>query len=122
MQAPQHYSPDNEKEYFFQEGCYILELQNDTASPDLSIARARVRPGVTTRLHRLNAVHERYVIVSGQGRAEVGDSLIADVVANDVVEIPAGVSQRITNTGTDDLVFLAICTPRFTPQCYEDVP
>jgi oxalate decarboxylase/phosphoglucose isomerase-like protein (cupin superfamily) len=29
--------------------------------------------------------------------------------------------QRITNTGVDDLVFLAICSPRFSQDVYEDV-
>jgi oxalate decarboxylase/phosphoglucose isomerase-like protein (cupin superfamily) len=29
--------------------------------------------------------------------------------------------QRITNIGKDDLVFLAICTPRFSQDAYEDI-
>ena len=32
-----------------------------------------------------------------------------------------GVRQRITNTGGADLIFLAVCTPRFTLADYEDV-
>jgi mannose-6-phosphate isomerase-like protein (cupin superfamily) len=36
-----------------------------------------------------------------------------------VVVIPAGVSQQIQNEGQGDLVFYCICTPRFTPDCYE---
>ena len=32
-----------------------------------------------------------------------------------------GAAQRITNTGTGDLVFLCICTPAFEPDCYEDL-
>jgi mannose-6-phosphate isomerase-like protein (cupin superfamily) len=39
----------------------------------------------------------------------------------DVVIIPAGARQRISNTGTIDLVFLAICVPRFTPGAYVDI-
>ena len=34
--------------------------------------------------------------------------------------IPAGTAQQITNTGPEDLVFLCVCTPRFTPNCYRD--
>ncbi len=30
-------------------------------------------------------------------------------------------SQRITNIGPDDLIFLAICTPRFSNDVYEDL-
>jgi oxalate decarboxylase/phosphoglucose isomerase-like protein (cupin superfamily) len=29
--------------------------------------------------------------------------------------------QRITNTGAEDLVFLAICSPRFSQDVYEDI-
>jgi mannose-6-phosphate isomerase-like protein (cupin superfamily) len=38
-----------------------------------------------------------------------------------VVLIPAACPQRITNTGAGDLVFLAICTPRFTYEAYEEL-
>jgi hypothetical protein len=31
------------------------------------------------------------------------------------------VRQRIANTGTDDLVFYCICSPRFTQECYESL-
>jgi len=102
------------------ERCYILELSNAPDDPDLSIARARVLPGVATRWHRVINTVERYVILDGEGRMEVGDLPPQDVQAGDVVLIPSSVRQRITNTGTDDLVFLAICTPRFRPEAYED--
>ena len=52
-------------EYYFDEGCFILELSNSPADPDVSIARARVKAGVTTKLHRLKGVVERYVILTG---------------------------------------------------------
>ena len=43
------------------------------------------------------------------------------VVAGDVVIIPAEVRQRISNVGAGDLVFLAICSPRFTTEVYVDL-
>ncbi len=55
------------------EQCWILELSNSAADPQLSIARARVAPGVTTHWHRLRGIAERYVIVEGTGRVEVAD-------------------------------------------------
>lgn len=103
------------------ERCHIKELSNSAADAELSVALARVEPGVTTRWHRLRATAERYVIVAGRGRVEVGDSAPAAVGPNDVVLIPPGCRQRITNTGTIDLVFLALCTPRFAPAAYEDM-
>lgn len=110
--------PDPALEYAFVEGCSILECWNDPDDPQASIARARVAPGVTTRWHALVGVTERYLIVSGTGQVDIGDAAPAAVRAGDVVVIPAGVRQRIGNTGTDDLLFYAICTPRFTPACY----
>ena len=89
--------------------------------PDVSIARARVKAGVTTKLHRLKGVVERYVILSGMGKVEVSECEPQQVSKGDVVVIPSLCPQRITNIGTEDLVFLAICTPRFTEQVYENM-
>ena len=114
--------PGSEREeYWFREGCYITEWSNSDADPDVSVARARVEAGRTTRWHRLNAITERYVIIEGRGRAEVGDEA-RDVQPGDVVVIAPGLAQRITNTGNTDLIFLAICTPRFRPENYSEIP
>ncbi|HRV42253.1 MAG TPA: cupin domain-containing protein [Syntrophales bacterium] len=110
-----------EGETFTAEGCFINELSNIEDDPDVSIARARVAPGVTTRWHRLRGVAERYVILEGRGRVEIGDLPPQDVAPGDVVLIPPLCRQRIANTGQDDLVFLAVCSPRFRDDCYEDV-
>ena len=39
----------------------------------------------------------------------------------DVVLIPPDCRQRIKNVGGTDLLFLAVCTPRFRPEAYEDI-
>ncbi|HHJ18080.1 MAG TPA: cupin domain-containing protein [Gammaproteobacteria bacterium] len=105
-------------EYWFQEGCHILEIANHADDPALSIARARVEPGVTTQWHALHEVAERYLVIEGQGYVEIGDLEPTAVTSGDVVCIPPGTRQRISNNGDGDLVFYAICTPRFTPACY----
>jgi len=112
---------DRGVEVYTPERCYITELANTPADPDASIALARVAPGVTTRWHRLAGTTERYVIIEGRGRVEIGDLEPRDVAAGDVVLIPPLCRQRITNVGKDDLTFLAICTPRFERRNYEDV-
>jgi mannose-6-phosphate isomerase-like protein (cupin superfamily) len=109
------------EEVYLSEGCFISEWSNTSADPEVSIARARVPPGVTTRWHRLAETTERYVILEGTGRAYVGDAAPRDVAPGDVVLIPPACRQRITNTGAGDLVFLAICTPRFIPDAYEEL-
>ncbi len=113
-----HPTPD--EEYFFREGCYILESWNTAGDPAVSIARARLRPGEATRPHWLDGISERYLIVAGQGRARVGHAPAAEVGAGDIVYIPAGAEQWIENIGTGDLVFYAICHPRFDPACYHE--
>jgi mannose-6-phosphate isomerase-like protein (cupin superfamily) len=112
---------DATREYFFSEGCHILELSNSAADPSVSIARARVEPGVTTRLHCLSQTIERYVLLSGTGSVSIGDNLVAEVGPGDVVLIPPGCPQKISNTGLNDLVFLAICSPRFTLDIYQEL-
>ena len=108
-------------ESFFAESCFITEWWNSTADAAVSVARARVEPGATTRWHRLRGVTERYLILEGQGRVEVGELPAEDVGPGAVVLIPPGTRQRITNTGDADLILLAVCTPRFTLAGYEDV-
>lgn len=108
-------------EFFTPELCHINELSNTAKDPGLSVARARVAPGVTTRWHRLKATTERYVLLEGRGRVEVDGLDPQEIGPGDVVLIPPDCRQRITNTGPQDLVFLALCTPRFHQENYEDV-
>lgn len=107
------------REYFFaEEGCHITELANHPGDEDVSVARARVEPGVTTCWHSLEHTTERYIILSGEGLAEVGHQPPLQMTAGDTLIIPPRCPQRIANTGNEDLVFLAICTPRFKPENY----
>lgn len=121
MTRPRIVHNDATPEYYFEERCHISEWWNSPTDRDASIVTARVPPGVTTRLHRLKGTTERYVILEGEGRVEVGELVPETVTRGDVVIIPPGTPQRITNTGGSNLSFLAICTPRFTPDIYEDI-
>lgn len=117
----QNLYPTNESdEYFFTEGCHILELFNTPDDSSVSIARARVEPGVETTLHRLSGIQERYLIQSGQGLVTLGKQAPFSVKTNDIVFIDINVPQKIMNTGKEDLIFLAICTPRFTTEAYHE--
>jgi mannose-6-phosphate isomerase-like protein (cupin superfamily) len=112
---------DPATEFFTPERCWILESWNVSDDPIVSIARARVEAGVRTQLHRLRGVDERYLIVEGEGEVQVGDLPACFVGPGDIVVIPRGVSQRIKSTGSDDLLFYCICTPRFSPDVYESL-
>jgi mannose-6-phosphate isomerase-like protein (cupin superfamily) len=102
-------------EYLTPERCYLYE---NLGSEKVSIARARVKPGVTTAAHHLEDADEIYIITKGKGRAYIGSLEPTEVAAGDVVAIPAGTSQRIANIGKTDLVFYCVCTPRFTAERY----
>ena len=110
------------EEYWFEEGCFIQEWSNDAEDAQCSVARARVPAGGRTRWHRLHGIAERYVILEGRGRVEViagEDRLDQAVGPGDVVRIPPGAQQRV-RAGQQTLMFLAICTPRFQADAYED--
>jgi mannose-6-phosphate isomerase-like protein (cupin superfamily) len=108
-------------EFYTSEKCYITELSNTSDDPDVSIARARVEPGVTTRWHRLKNTSERYFVISGRGLVEIGKQTPQEVTSGDIVFIPPMCRQRIANIGKEDLIFLAICSPRFSQDVYEDI-
>jgi mannose-6-phosphate isomerase-like protein (cupin superfamily) len=116
MGAVSKYKP--ETEWLTPERCYITELANSAYDETCSIALARVSPGVVTQLHSVSGAIERYVILEGRGRVEIDAVDPVLVKRFDIVNIPAGVSQRIANAGKTDLVFLAIRTPRFKPDRY----
>ena len=106
------------EEYFFEEGCFITELWNESYDNGISIAQARLPAGERTLPHLLNDTTERYLILSGEGMVYVGNLKAVAVTQNDVVLIQPGEKQYIENTGNTDLVFLAICTPRFRSDNY----
>lgn len=109
---------DPAREFYTDERCHIIEISNSDNDEQGSIARARVAPGVTTQWHLLRDITERYLVLSGTGLVEVRGLEPTPVQAGDVVIIPAATPQRITNTGPADLLFYAICTPRFVPEAY----
>ena len=103
------------KDYSTSERCFVIE---NYCNESVSIARARVEPGDTTVAHHLKGIAEIYIISRGKGKVKVGNLPPTEVITGDLVVIPAGVSQKITNTGKTDLIFHCICNPRFTPDCY----
>jgi len=104
-------------EYLTPERCYIAENFSDK---DVSIARATVKPGITTKAHHLKKIQEIYIITAGEGKVIFGGLESTKVSIGDVIVIPAEASQKITNTGQTDLVFYCVCTPRFIEDCYFD--
>jgi len=105
------------KETLTSERCFVAE---NYSADDISVAQARVKPGITTVSHHLEGVNEIYMIVSGEGQVDIGELPSTKVNAGDLVVIPAGTSQRISNIGENDLIVYCVCTPKFTSQSYHD--
>lgn len=115
--ALRHIRPDGRGEFATGERCYIQELLNHPSVDAFSLARARVEPGVTTQLHALS-VREVYIVLSGHGEMAGGEDQRFPIGPGDAVDIPAEAPQQVTNTGTEDLVFLCLCAPRFDASSY----
>lgn len=113
-----YFQADLGAEFPIRERCSVVELLGDDAIPDMSIARCRVEPGVQTELHSLKNVREVYVVLSGTGLMDDGRASGQRINPLDCVHIPPGHPQRVHNDGAEDLIFLAICTDRFLPDCY----
>lgn len=107
----------NNQEVWIEEGIFVTEILNDPKSPGLSVARCRLPGRLTTQNHKL-CVDEWYIIEAGQGVMSVGEQSFP-VGPGDTVMIARGTAQKICNSLETDLVFQVICTPRFTPECYE---
>lgn len=86
-------------------------LHPDKADLNLrySLAHAIVKPGLTSYPHKLKT-SEVYYILSGEGIMNI-DEESAKVYPGHTIYIPPNAKQCITNTGTEDLVFLAIVDP-----------
>jgi mannose-6-phosphate isomerase-like protein (cupin superfamily) len=90
----------------------LRELFNPLKDPlDLrySLAVARVEPGGTTFLHRLET-SEVYYILEGEGEMHI-DAERRGVGRGQAVYIPPGATQQISNTGAVELVFVCIVDP-----------
>jgi mannose-6-phosphate isomerase-like protein (cupin superfamily) len=77
-----------------------------------SVAHAIVPPGESTLPHLLKNSMELYYILGGSGEIHVG-TRSAMVHAGQIVLVPRGRSQYIRNTGSGDLVFLCIVSPKW---------
>ncbi|MEM7017102.1 MAG: cupin domain-containing protein [Pseudomonadota bacterium] len=106
------------QEFWTEERCFITELMNTVDAPAASLALCRVEPGVTTQWHCLN-VTEWYIVSQGRGLMALDEQEPFEIRPGDCVQIPAKAAQRVSNIGSEDLIFKCLCMPRFTPESYE---
>lgn len=104
-------------EYFTsRDGCRLTELLHPKNDPDLSmdmsLCHCILAPGEATVPHHLEHQTEVYYILAGVGKMHIGDKE-AKISSGQTIPVPPGAVQWIANTGTDELIFLAICQPQW---------
>jgi mannose-6-phosphate isomerase-like protein (cupin superfamily) len=99
-------------------GELIRELIGRTATegsvPRHSVAYIVLPPGKSSLLHYHPEAEESYYILSGWARVLIGEEEVV-MAAGTAVLIPAPQPHKITNIGSEDLTFLAICVPAWEP-------
>ena len=97
------------KETSTPERCFIAENYSDE---DISVAQARVKPGITTLSHHLVGVNEIYLITSGKGQVDVGDLKPTKVAKGDLIVIPSRRSPENKQHWKNRLGFLLHLHPK----------
>jgi mannose-6-phosphate isomerase-like protein (cupin superfamily) len=90
----------------------ILAPRNSSLK-NQSLAEARLKPGISTKMHYHKAAEEIYYVLEGIARMEI-EAESSIVGAQDAIVILPGKEHRITNIGNTDLVFLCCCAPAYT--------
>ncbi len=108
-------------EYFrAMDGSTLCELLHPARQPSgvpvpemeipFSIAHAIIKPGETTKLHRLHRSVEIYYVLEGEGIISI-DGESAPVHSGQVIYIHPGSTQQLRNTGNSILSILCIVHP-----------
>jgi mannose-6-phosphate isomerase-like protein (cupin superfamily) len=99
-------------EFIAGDNCVLREILHP-AKADLkirySLAHAVVKPGDTTRTHRLRT-SEVYYIIDGEGIMHINEES-SSVGPGSTIYIPPLAKQSITNPGEKDLRFICIVDP-----------
>ncbi|MFH1586973.1 MAG: cupin domain-containing protein [Candidatus Diapherotrites archaeon] len=105
------------KEFIAGDNTVLRELFNplkDSLDLRYSLAHAILKPGQTTRNHKLKT-SEVYYLLQGNGVMYIDDKT-AEVKEGQAIYIPPKSQQRIKNSGEEDLIFLCIVDPAWKPE------
>jgi len=94
--------------------CELLHPDKVSGAEGLacSVAHAIVPYGESTLPHRLHRSTELYYILLGTGEMHI-DGEVRLVMPGQIILIPPSAVQYIVNTGTGDLVFLCVVSPKW---------
>lgn len=98
----------------------ILKEYNKNYDIGCGIAYATIPKGSHTDPHIIEGTTEVDQILQGKGEIVV-NSKIMSFKEGDTVYIQSGAHQSVTNTGTEDLIFLAVTYPPYNPSADSSV-
>lgn len=79
-----------------------------------SIAIVTIPPGKSSVLHLHPEAEESYFVTAGRAEIRVGEETFA-LREGSAALIPPKAPHKITNSGNNDLVFVAVCVPAWEP-------
>lgn len=92
----------------------ILHPHNDPVKLGYSIAHAYIKPGQSSFPHKLTG-SEVYHIIAGKGIIHIdGESQV--IRQGDTIYVPPKGLQFVENTGKENLTFICIVEPAWTPE------
>ncbi len=92
----------------------ILHPKNDAVQLGYSIAHAYIKPNESSLPHRLTG-SEVYYILAGEGIIHINEES-QTIQQGDTIYVPPGGMQYVENTGKENLIFLCIVEPAWTPE------
>jgi len=100
-------------------GEMITELIGRAITPKMdpqhSLAKIVLPSGMSSSKHYHKVSEETYYILAGEGWMYVNGENF-DLVPGDICYLAPGDIHRIENKRSEDLVFLAVCTPAWIPE------
>jgi len=81
-----------------------------------SLAKITIPKGKASLKHYHPIVEESYFILSGKARI-VLDNQESIISAGDGVAVTPKTIHQIFNVGEENLIFIAVCSPPWTPEC-----
>ncbi len=87
----------------------VLHPKNDAIDIPYSIAHAILKPNTSSLPHALKST-EVYYFLAGEGMIFIGEEKKI-VKQGDIVAVEPNERQSVSNTGSEDLVFLCIVSP-----------
>jgi len=110
---------DDLKPFDSEHGETVREFFGKAVGPDgvqHSLAHIVIAPGKASLKHHHPIAEESYYILSGQARMVIDGEECAMKASDGVVILPKR-EHQIFNDGEEDLVFIAVCVPPWTPDC-----